>query len=413
MPFTDVFRTTVLNSAFPNTTWYETFEDVVSDSDFWDYMITVVPTFLFQDNLNDRDDVYQVNRMVQPARIRQIRVIKETPSTCTIPIPARLRKFITVCFPAAGPGVSSTAAIPGWPPGEPLQYRTAAELNTARSWLGIFPYSGDGFAYDFPLNATQADVLARLNYWRQMRWTDRQTRAVFLNFVVYNPENRFYISATLLFEFLPNGRVNPVHSFRVMRLGLTDTADYALLALDSVVFVGFLLLALREMIQLYRLGPRNYTHDPWRAVNWVIFAIFIITLVFKFQFLLPAFSIASGAPAVNTTGDFIDFEALGWTNSQLWNWTSFHSVLLWLKALGYVRLTTDSVAGQLHSVLGTARRSGAAFALLSILVLAFGIALYQAFGVDLANLSTVTVTCEVLWQSYHRQQLLELICYNL
>ena len=378
----ELFRTTILENTFPDTTWQQMFQNVSSEVDFWDYMVNVIPTFLFKDDVGDKNYVYQVNRMVQPTRIRQVRVVSEPPAACPVPVPPRLRKFISACYPAAGPGAVDTAPIPGWPPGASIPYRTGAELGTARSWLGVFPYDGGGHAADIPLNATSSDVVARLRHWRAARWTDRHTRAVVVNFVVYNPVNRFFLSATLLFEFLPYGRVLPTHSFRVMRLGLTGRADYAALALDSVVCVGFLLLAARDAAQLIRLGPRNYSHDPWRAVNWAVFAIFLVGLAFKFQFLLPAFRVAATPAAA---AGFVDFEALGWTASQLWNWTSFSSVLLWLRALGYVRLTTDRVAGQLHAVLGSALRCGAAFAVLSLLVLAFGLALHLAFGADLPS----------------------------
>jgi hypothetical protein len=39
-----------------------------------------------------------------------------------------------------------------------------------------------------------------------------------------------------------------------------------------------------------------------------------------------------------------DLEALGWMYSQIWNWTAFNNIFVWLKALTYVRYAGDRIS---------------------------------------------------------------------
>jgi hypothetical protein len=258
--------------------------------------MTVIPLYLFKETTPGNLYLYAVNRMVQPVRIRQVRVVREPRDSCKVPVPVRLGRFVLSCYPAADEGTVDKTPIVDWPPGSQIQYQTAEQLRTARSWLGELPYDGGGFVHDFELNVTQADVLQRLQFWKTNKWVDLHTRAVFLNFVVYNADNRFFLSVTLLFEFLPSGKVRPSHSFRVFRMGLATPADLSALVLDSLAYFGAFVLAAYDVRKAWKLGLRNYCHDLWHALNWLMYAVFVITVLFKFQFFLVSFRCGSLGP---------------------------------------------------------------------------------------------------------------------
>jgi len=96
-------------------------------------------------------------------------------------------------------------------------------------------YEGGGYAIDIPLNTTQADVKAMFRYLMENKWTDLKTRALFFDFVTYHQDQRFFLSVRLTFEFLHIGQIVPTESFRVMRLGFIDNAQYISLVFDVLV----------------------------------------------------------------------------------------------------------------------------------------------------------------------------------
>lgn len=96
--YTQTVKDVILGEEFPGVTWRKTFADVSIDNDFWEYMTTVIPDYLYQEEWYNGDKfdqtelnyILHVNRIVQAPRIRQLRVIE---STCIVP--PRLRKTIS------------------------------------------------------------------------------------------------------------------------------------------------------------------------------------------------------------------------------------------------------------------------------------------------------------------------------
>jgi hypothetical protein len=184
----------------------------------------VIPKYLYPEEWYNGDPfttdelnyVLHVNRLVQAPRLRQLRVNKQD---CAVP--PRLRKILSVCYPSFSPENENKTGIAGWPPGEMLEYRTDQQLQTSRYNNGLLPYGGGGFALDIPLYFNKTQSLEFFTYLKENKWTDLHTRAVFFDFVLYNPDNGLYLSVRLLFEFLPYGQVRPSSQFRAMRLGFS------------------------------------------------------------------------------------------------------------------------------------------------------------------------------------------------
>lgn len=65
-----------------------------------------------------------------------------------------------------------------------LRYKTAEELQSFTSTGRLGSYTGGG--YVLALKGSTQDLLDRLNYLQKLGWIDRYTRAVMLEFSVYN-----------------------------------------------------------------------------------------------------------------------------------------------------------------------------------------------------------------------------------
>ena len=96
---------------------------------------------------------------------------------------------------------SSTPGNSAW------HYKTTTELKT-RPFLGhLALYRGGGYKAD--LGSTKAGAYSMLDDLRSNNWVDKYTRAVFIEFTVYNGHSNLYCVMNLLLEFTAAGGVLP------------------------------------------------------------------------------------------------------------------------------------------------------------------------------------------------------------
>lgn len=63
-------------------------------------------------------------------------------------------------------------------------YATDAEVNGSSYWGQVSTYGGGGYYQD--LSRTKEESMVQLQFLKEHLWLDRGTRAVFLDFSVYN-----------------------------------------------------------------------------------------------------------------------------------------------------------------------------------------------------------------------------------
>ena len=64
-------------------------------------------------------------------------------------------------------------------------------------------YPGGGYAVELGPSLSESSALA--SYLRDSLWADRYTRAVFLEFVMYNANINMHSASSLIVEMLPSG----------------------------------------------------------------------------------------------------------------------------------------------------------------------------------------------------------------
>ena len=84
--------------------------------------------------------------------------------------------------------------------------------------LDSYVYAGDhqtyrGGGYVYELRGRLSDLRTNLSQLRQLQWIDDRTRAVIIQFPLYNPNVQLFTSATLVVEFLSNGGLYPQSRF--------------------------------------------------------------------------------------------------------------------------------------------------------------------------------------------------------
>ncbi|KAL5022362.1 hypothetical protein ScPMuIL_001517 [Solemya velum] len=76
-------------------------------------------------------------------------------------------------------------------------------------------YSAEGFIFDLPWQDNQTEEL--INFMKHSSWLDSKTRAVFIEFVLYNPSIKHFSLIMVLFEYTMTGDISPsfhIHSMR-------------------------------------------------------------------------------------------------------------------------------------------------------------------------------------------------------
>ena len=118
------------------------------------------------------------------------------------------------------------------------KWYSAKEMNegsyTGRSWT---VYPGSGYNVTLPLNYNAA--LERLYYLKENNWIDLQTRAVFLDFIVYNANVKLISLVKVAVEFPPSSGCRPhllLRTSQIDRLVQSEMSNTAMLA-ETILIV--------------------------------------------------------------------------------------------------------------------------------------------------------------------------------
>ena len=95
-----------------------------------------------------------------------------------------------------------------------FQYSQAEDLDTYISVGEHGSYGGGGYVYEF--RGRLSDLQSNLSQLHQLGWIDHRTRAVIIQFTLYNPNVQLFTSATFLTEFLSTTGIYPTVRFEPM-----------------------------------------------------------------------------------------------------------------------------------------------------------------------------------------------------
>ena len=198
--------------------------------------------------------------------------------SCTVPEEAQ--DVVTHCndFYSFEEEDRTNLNLPGWRPytgsvewanfsdlcPAPWRYVPTESLQNTPSW-GLFAvYDGGGYVAKLGYNIRTAKLV--ISNLRQHGWIDRQTRAILLQFSIYNPNTGYLSIATYHYEILPTGYGNPFPMIDTLLLTSTQTGFYQFYMICQLLFIIMVVLyVLKEIYKIYR-KKCSYFRDAW---NWV------------------------------------------------------------------------------------------------------------------------------------------------
>ena len=152
---------------------------------------------------------------------------------------------------------------------------------TKSSVLKNNPYSGQyatylGGGYAYSMNSSFADTIGDLSVLQATNWINKNTRAVFFELTLYNPNINMLCSLQFLFEILPTGQVMPSVSFNTVNLWSTSREVMATACI--AVFLVVLAVLMAKEVKLLVKMRKAYFKGFWVYIDWSLFALTITSL---------------------------------------------------------------------------------------------------------------------------------------
>jgi polycystin 1L2 len=253
---------------------------------------------------------------------------------------------------------------------------SSPEDNWRMSFEGVRnTYNGGGYIIQFERDLASSENI--INELEQNLWIDRQTRAVFLEFTLYNPNLNLFFNGIYLAEFPESAGVVTWVNLQVFRpfqtLGAIGT--YALLCY-FIYMIFFIISTCLLIFRIYKEGWR-FLKNSWNIVD--LLCSFLAILGIVFWSLRYAYANEALDRYYDNKLDFIQFQHIAfWDNAfaVVMGILVFIATIRILQILGYNRRMT-----QLIAVISGASKDLSGFAIVfGIIYFAYVMAGYLLFG---------------------------------
>ncbi|CAG2234855.1 PKD1L2 [Mytilus edulis] len=268
------------------------YDQVKTTSDLYSWLDQTLIPFLFPQNrdngyqLNSNERLFvqdEVNFRVGPMRLRQVRAVEE-------PCKTRLWENLTCYDKYSIYREDDHSYCVGWesPPcvrGQSVYNVTFAAwtfVTSAEIWglpvngLHCY-YSGGGYIAEFVVNYNISRLVLSDLY--KYTWIDRQTRAVFTEFTLYNANDNVFTYVTFLIEFPETGGVITSYSFQPFRpYQHVGSLGLFVFICEVILLIGMVVFAVSKIMYIRRHGKRTF-RELWHILDVMITILFFICCI--------------------------------------------------------------------------------------------------------------------------------------
>lgn len=277
------------------------YEDIHNSNDWWDWAhSTVVNEAMAQPHYNGLPPYGlrgyigdHTHRIMGYAVIRQVRV---KPNSCRVD--KRITDITQECAQASAfINEDHGDYCNGW---EELtahtenlvsclrpefKYVTAGELDSLPYQAKLDTYGGG--VYVFRMNQPSSKAKEELNNLQQMHWVNNHTRAIFMEFSVYNPQQNLFGICTIIAEFIPGGGIKPYYRFDIVRLLHHHAKAGQFTMLCEAIFAIYIFYYLFKQFLLMKKHGKEYFTTYWTLADWSILVLAGVGFFFYiFRYLL-------------------------------------------------------------------------------------------------------------------------------
>ncbi|CAE8675705.1 unnamed protein product, partial [Polarella glacialis] len=258
------------------------------------------------------------------------------------------------------------------------------------------------------MKAITADYLKTSAEFREMEtsgFINERTRAIFIDFTIYNFNLGLYAVCRMVYEVAPSGDWTTTFTVDVLiqrhltALGNGNTEDWLLLIGEAVLVLfvlRYLLEEASEFLGVESKGGRcrptikvDYFFDPWNLLDWANMLMMIATLCYKIMTWGKAAPLAAyiGDPEFADVMSYTNFSSVAKNIRLIHTLTAFNAILTWFKAVKYINIIPYITT--LMSTVEMAKKAIGSWVIISVSVLiGFTLAFNVAFGEQITAFRT-------------------------
>ncbi|XP_073325368.1 polycystin-2 isoform X1 [Pagrus major] len=321
--------------------------------------------------------IYYENLLLGVPRLRQVKVRNESCS-----VHEDLRDEVQDCFNMYTPANEDTAPF-GPKNGTAWVYGTESEMNSSSYWGQVSKYGGGGYYQD--LSRTKEESMIQLQFLKDHLWLDRGTRAVFLDFSVYNGNINLFCIARLLVEFPATGGVVTSWQFQTVRLiRYVSSWDY-FVGLCEVAFCLFILYYVVEEVLEIRIHRLHYFKSLWNCLDILIVALSVVAIIMNITRTAMVGNLLKGL--LENHNAHPSFESLANLQVQFNNVAAIIIFFSWVKLFKFINF--NKTMSQLSSTMSRCAKDLVGFAIMFFIIfLAYAQLAYLVFGTQVNDFST-------------------------
>ena len=289
---------------------------------------------------------------------------------------------------------------------------------TKSSQIDSYPYAGIvntymGGGYVFKMNNLgydQSILKANLDNLKQNGWIDRQTRAVFVEFTIYNPNVNLFSNCLILFEIISTGQIISSSQFSPINLfDINNSSFISFKIIMNVIYMIFISMFMaKEIKEIVRDRSKyfkqfyNYIELIIIAFSWASFSMYLYRLYSSYEVynLLKKskkdFTQTAQLSTFIQTA-FINLQYISYCNDTLQMFLGFcaaFGTIRFIKLLRFNKKIIVFIQAFSHSI-----KDLLSFGLLFIILwFSFVQAMYLIFNEKSAQFATLVTSMETLFQ---------------
>lgn len=209
--------------------------------------------------------------------------------------------------------------------------------------IDSYPYSGvyttyAGGGYVYKMLGSESELTGNLSLLESMGWLDRQSRALFVEFSLFNPSINLFAYCNVLFEILANGEIIPQIRISPFTLYQFNQSFSSLtIACDIIYLVYICYFMFKEIREMFKLKGQ-YFKRFWSYVEWIIIGFSWASLAMYMYRLYSSEKIGSKIKSNNPSAPtFIQLQLTTYWNDALGNCLAFCACLGTIKFLKLLR----------------------------------------------------------------------------
>ncbi|OWK61648.1 Polycystic kidney disease protein 1-like 2 [Lonchura striata] len=370
------------------------FHDVYSYQDFFTWANTTLLKNLYGSYKGFITDGN--SKLVGSARIRQVRVKGDS-----CPISPRLQHIVEECHApyslqtedtsAYGEHWNASALDNSSDLSSAWQYQSQSKLRGHPSWGKLAIYSGGGYVIHLGTDPKNASRI--LQYLFNNVWLDTFTRAVFVEFTVYNANVNLFCIISLMFESNALGAFFTSAELQSVRLYPYTNSLHIFVVAAEVIYFLFIVYYMIVQGKLLKSLRWRYFHSKWNLLEMAIILISWSALsVFVKRTVLGTRDISYYQEHKE---DSISFSETARADAVLGYLIAFLVLLSTVKLWHLLRLNP-----KLNMITSTLRRAwgdiSGFITVIAIMFLAYSIAANLIFGWKLCSYKTLLDSAETM-----------------